>query len=107
MENQSYKKFHFQEIDCLIYFPANCNSGKYCNYNVVFVERKKGVAQPEKMVKLGDVLDSPELDQKYPHTVGYFKFSSGSGENFKPEYLELRIIRTVEDFWLFLNSLDI
>ncbi len=106
MESQ-YKKFHFQEVDCLIYFSPNGNSGKYCNYNVVLVDRKTGKAQPEKVVKLGDFLDSPEIEQKYPHTIGYFKVSSGEKENFKPEYLELRVIRTVEEFWLFLNALDI
>lgn len=107
MEPQKYKKFHFQEIDCLLYFPVQGNSGKYLGYNVLFSDRKNMEKNSEELVKLGDVFERPEVDQKFPHTVGYFKVSCGSGETFKPEYLELRLIRSVEEFWLFLNSLDI
>jgi hypothetical protein len=73
----------------------------------MLVDRKAGEAQSEKLVKLGDFLDSPEIEQKYPHTIGYFKVFSGKGKKFKPEYLELRVIKTVEELWLFLNALDI
>jgi len=107
LEKQKYKKFYFQEIDCIICFPAQGNVGKYFNYNVILIERKKIEEKSEKLVKLGDFLERHEIEQKFPHTVGYFKVSSGGGENFKPDYLELRAIKTVEDFWLFLNSLDI
>jgi len=107
LEKQKYKKFYFQEIDCLICFPTQGNAGKYCNYTVILIEAKKTEEKPEELVKLGDFLERHEIEQKYPHTVGYFKVSSGGEENFKPEYLELREIKTVEDFWLFLNSLDI
>ncbi len=107
MENQKYKKFHFQEIDGLIYFPTEGNVGKYRNYTVFLADRRNKGVQSEKCVKLGDFLESPEIEQNYPHTVGYFKVSSGEGGTFKPEYLELRIIKTVEEFWLFLNALDI
>jgi hypothetical protein len=83
------------------------NAGKYRNYDIILVEGKTIEGKSEKIVKLGDFLDRPEIDQKYPHTVGYFKVSSGEKEDFKPEYLELREIKTLEDFWLFLNSVDI
>jgi len=73
----------------------------------VFKDRKKGASQPEQRVKLGDLLEGPEFEKNYPHTVGFYKDSSSEGAEFKPSYLELRIIRMVEDFWMFLNSLDI
>jgi hypothetical protein len=100
------KKLHFQEIDWVIYFP-NCNSGgKYRDYNVIFEDRKAAVHSEEQR-KLGEVLDKAEIDRNYPHTVGFYKVSSGEGASFKPEYLELRKIQTVEEFWEFLNALDI
>ena len=73
----------------------------------MFKDRKKRASQPEQHVNLGELLESPEFEKNYPHTVGFYKESSGNGEEFKPSYLELRIVRTVEDFWMFLNSLDI
>ncbi len=102
MENQ-YKKFHFQELGWLVYFPSDGNEGKYVTYSVTI---KKG-SQPEMTAKLGEILEDLEFERNYPHTVGYYRFSSGEGADFRPEYLELRIIRCVEDFWSFLNTLDI
>jgi hypothetical protein len=103
LENQ-FRKFHFQEIGWLVYFPSCGNEGKYISYSVVF---KRGISQPERRVKLGEILDNPEFEQRYPHTVGFFKVSSGDGADFKADYLELRKIRTVEEFWSFLNALNI
>jgi len=101
------KKFHFQEIDWVVYFPRYGNKGKYCTYSVTLRDRKKGTTQPRKRIKLGEVLDKPEIERNFPHTVGFYKMSSGKGASFKPEYLELRKIQTVEEFWMFLNALDI
>ena len=95
------------EIDWLIYFPNGGNQGKYVNYNVSFRDRKKGTSQQETQSCLGEILERTEINDNYPHTIGYYKESSGEGASFRPEYLEIRIIRTVEDFWAFLNSLDI
>lgn len=94
-------------MDWLIYFPRCGNKGKYLRYIVMFVDRKKGNNKPEKHVKLKEVLENPEFERRYPHTVGYFKECCGEGVSFKPEYLEIRKINTAEDFWLFLNALDI
>jgi hypothetical protein len=105
--DSQFKKFHFQELDWIVCFPDCGNTGKYMSYTVMFKNRKKGASEPEKRVSLGDLLESPEFENHYPHTVGFYKDSSGDGAEFKPSYLELRIIRMVEDFWLFLNSLDI
>jgi len=101
------KKFHFQEIDWIIYFPRHGNKGKYRDYKVTFRDRKKRLTQQGKRIKLGEVLDKPEIDRGYPHIVGFYKVSSGRGASFKPQYLELRKITTVEDLWFFLNALDI
>jgi len=91
----------------VVYFPKHGNKGKYRNYNVTFRDRKRKVTQPGKRIRLGEVLDKPEIDRNYPHTVGFYKVSCGKGASFKPAYLELRKIETIEEFWLFLNSLDI
>jgi hypothetical protein len=99
-----FKKFHFQELGWLVYFPSCDNEGKYNNYTVVL---KKGISHPEKTVRLGEILEDPEFELHYPHTVGYYKLSAGEGTSFKPDYLELRKIGTVEEFWMFLNSLNI
>jgi hypothetical protein len=101
------KKFHFQEIDWIVYFPKHGNEGKYLNYSVMFRDRKRRITQPGKRIKLGEVLEKLEIERNYPHTVGFYKESSGKGANFKPEYLQLRRVQSVEDFWMFLNSLDI
>jgi hypothetical protein len=106
LENET-KNFHFIEIDLLVYFPRYGNKGKYLNYSVMLIDRKKGTPQPEKLVKLEEFLENPEFEQRYPHTVGYYKEYSGEGAEFKPEYLEIRRISTVEEFWLFLNAVDI
>ena len=95
------------EIGWIVSFPRYGNKGKYLNYSVMLIDRKRGTAQLGNCVKLGEVLDNPEFEQNCPHTVGYYKGSSGEGADFKPEYLEIRRISTVEDFWLFLNALDI
>ena len=71
------------------------------------MDRKRGVAQLGKCVKLNEILDNVEFEQNYPHTVGYYKGSSGEGAEFRPEYLEIRRVSTVEELWLFLNAVDI
>jgi len=73
----------------------------------VHLKSKETVNQAGKATILGEFLDSPAVDSNYPHTVGYYKNSTGEGETFQPEYLELRKIGTVEEFWLFLNASDI
>lgn len=105
---ESYKKkFHFQEIDWVICFPADGNAGKYRTYKVLLVERKNRKFSEGKQLRLGEVLDRTELENGYPHTVGYFKVGNVQQENFKPEYLELRGINTVDEFWAFLNAINL
>jgi len=100
------KKFYFQEVNTIICFPNHGNRGKYLNYHVR-LKTRENVKQEGKAAVLGEFLDKPEVDNNYPHTVGYYKESTGEGSSFQPEYLELRKICTVEEFWLFLNASDV
>ncbi|MEM4733028.1 MAG: hypothetical protein QXD70_00685 [Candidatus Bathyarchaeia archaeon] len=106
MENET-KNFHFMELDWLVYFPKYGNRGKYLDYRVVFIDRSKCPVQAAKIVSLRQILEKPEFENNYPHTVGFYKGNTGEGAEFKPDYLEIRKINSVEEFWLFLNSLDI
>jgi hypothetical protein len=106
LENET-KKFHFVEMDWIVHFPRCGNKGKYLSYNVVFIDRKKEKNQPEQLVKLEEIVENRTFENSYPHTVGFYKASLGEGEAFKPEYLEIRKISNVEEFWLFLNAVDI
>ena len=100
------KKFHFQEMDWIISFPDLGNQGrKYLYYSVLFADRKKGNLQAQ--VCLADVLENPEFEKNLPHTVGFFKESIGNDANVGSVYLEIRIIRSTEEFWKFLNDLNI
>ena len=100
------KKFHFQEIDWVICFPAEGNAGKYRDY-LVLLEQEEGKFSEGKQVRLGEVFDRVEVERHYPHTVGYYKASSGEDVDFEPQYLEIREIKTVEEFWGFLNALNL
>ena len=107
LENKRHtKNFYFQEIDQIIVF-SNCgNQGKYATYNVK-IKSKEEAKQTGKSAVLGEFLESEKIECNYPHTVGYFKDFTGEGLSFKPEYLELRKICYVEEFWLFLNACNI
>ncbi|HTY75961.1 MAG TPA: hypothetical protein VMD05_10400 [Candidatus Nanoarchaeia archaeon] len=104
--DSKFKAFHFKEIDFFISFPVGGNVGKYADYDVIFVDGSSESRTLEKKVKLHEILDLIKVEQNYPHTVGYFK-TSCSGDYVKPEYLELREIRTVEEFWAFLNAVNL
>jgi len=99
------KCFHFQEKDWLICFPSEGNEGrKYLYYSVFFKDRKNG--NSDSQVFLMDLVDSAEFEKNYPYTVGFSKETSGNDADFS-NYLEIRVIRSIVDFWKFLNDLDI
>ncbi len=99
-----YKKFYFQELDWIICFANEGNEGrKYLFYSVQFIDQKKMNSQ----VILTDIVDSPIFENGYPHTVGLFRGPVDKEGNFEANFLELRIIRCLEDFWKFLNDLNI
>ncbi len=92
-------------MDWLISFPESGNNGrKYLYYSVSFADRKKGFFKNQ--VCLSDVLEKPEFEDSFPHTVGFFKESQDEIK-IASNYLEIRIIRSIEEFWKFLNDLDI
>jgi hypothetical protein len=105
METKS-KKFYFQEMDWIISFPNKGNEGKkYCFYSVQFLDRKNKHCNQNAI--LADVVDSPMFENGFPHTVGFFIDSVDKEGNFEANYFELRIIRYLEEFWKFLNDLNL
>jgi hypothetical protein len=101
-------KFHFQEIDWVIYFPSTGNKGRpYKKYGVAYRDKIRGVTQPGVRINLKDVMSTPEIRDNYPHTVAYFLHSVGKGENWTPQYLEIRTITNLEEFLRFLRDLKI
>jgi hypothetical protein len=79
------------------------NQGKYYNYKIQ-IKTRHTPNQAGKSTTLGEFLENILVENNYPHTVGYFKESVGDGPNFMPEYLALRKICTIEEFWIFLNA---
>jgi len=101
-------KFHFKEIDWVIYLPSHGNEGrKYVKYGVAYLNRKKGRSQPGRKICLKKVMAKPEIKEGYPHTVGFFLKSSGKGANWKPDYLRTKTIKKLRDFHGFLKELGL
>ena len=101
-------KFHFQEINWVIYFPSIGNEGRnYSKYGVAYRDRRRGVSQPGVRINLEDVIRKREIQENYPYTVGYYLDSSGKGRNWLPNYLETRTVANVEEFFRFLQDLGI
>lgn len=102
-----FKVFHFQELDWLLYFPTEGNRGKYCGYTVILKERKGTATRQQNSVVLGALLERAEVDEHYPHTVGFFKASCEESPDAEMRYMEIRTIHNVDEFWLFLNALNL
>jgi hypothetical protein len=93
-------------MNWVISFPESGNQGrKYLYYAVLFSDLKK--AGSEIQTCLVDILDNSAFENKVPHTVGFFKESVGELIDNRSTYLEIRIIRSIEEFWKFLNDLDL
>jgi hypothetical protein len=101
------KNFHFQEVDWVICFAESGNSGKYRDYNVFLLKSAKEDLEESERMSLGEILDMPEIENHYPHTVGYFKTETGQKPSLNHQYLELRGINTLEEFWSFLNAANL
>ena len=100
-----WKNFHFQEKDWLISFPNVGNEGrKYLYYSVKFTNRKNG---ENLQICLTEIVDSPEFEENFPHTIGFFKGAIDEKIDLKSAYLEIRIVRSIEELWKFLNDLNI
>jgi hypothetical protein len=99
-------KFHFKEIDWIIYLPSHGNDGRpYAKYGVAFHDRKKGRSQTGRRIALNEVLNRATIKNKYPHNVGFFLKSSGKGKSWKPDYLRTKNIRSKRGFYSYLKEL--
>ena len=99
------KKFHFIEIDWVIYFPSKGNENRFLmKYGVAFLNRKTGTTQSGKKIYLEDVLAYPEIKSNYPHTVRSYFESCGKKSNFSPTYLENQKIRDEKEFYDWIKN---
>jgi len=93
-------------MDWVITFPNTGNRGKkYPDYSVMLSDLKKGSS--DKNVCLRDIIENVEFESKFPHTVGFSKSGICNYPGAESRYLEIRLIRSVEEFWKFLNDLDL
>jgi len=100
-------RFHFIDIDLIIYFPESWNAGRDPGkYGVGYLDRKKICPSKSGRVNLDDVLEKcPNIKNGYPHTIGYF---IASRQKYPPKsYFEIRkisqkneIIRWIEELGL-------
>lgn len=91
-------KFHFIEINWIIYFPSKGNQGrKIENYGIAYRDRINKKTQQGPKINLSDVLAEPIIKNAYPHHVALFQNSAGKGDNWKPEYIEERTINSEKD----------
>ena len=101
-----WKSFYFQEMDWIISFPNMGNEGrKYLCYSISFIDRK--TKQVKNQITLSDIVDSPMFENGFPHTVGFFRDHVDNEGSLEANYLEIRIVRCIEEFWKFLNDLNI
>jgi len=101
-------KFHFKEIDWVLYLPSHGNEGRaYPKYGVAYLDRKKGKSQSGRRISLKEVLDRSTIKNKYPHTVGFFLKSSGKGPSWKSDYLRTKKVRSKRGFHSFLKELNL
>ena len=99
-------KFHFREIDWVVYLPIVENKGKnHKDYLVTFRNRRSGKTQNKRRINLHEVIDKPEICNRYPHSIGIYLDSSGRGKTWVPEYLLTKKLSNNKEFLALLNSL--
>ena len=100
-------KLHFQEIDWVIYFPSYGNEGRELpKYGVAFRDRINKVTQGGLRINLGDVLAHPSITDGFPHTIGLFQDSEGRGNNWEPEYIEIKQIGDKEELLQWIGQIE-
>ena len=52
-------------------------------------------------------MNKPEIENNYPHTIGYFLSATGRAANYEPQYLETRLVASLEEFYQYLRDLEI
>jgi hypothetical protein len=89
----------------IISFPRSGNENrKYLYYTVQFWDRKNNSVDN---VCLSEKVDTPEFEAHFPHTIGFFKGPINEKTDPKSAYLEIRVVNSLEEFWKFLNDLNI
>lgn len=100
-------KFHFKEIDWIIYFPSRGNEGRQLvNYGVAYRDRINRKTQPGPKINLGNVFGEPLIQNGYPHSIGLFLDSSGKGPNWTPVYVETREINNKDEFLDWIREIE-
>lgn len=101
-------KFHFQEVDWIIYFPSSGNKGRtYPKYGVAYRDRTTGESQPGVRINLESVLSKHEIRDNYPHTVIYFAEAFGKGKNYSPQKIVTRTVANQQELFRFLEEIGI
>jgi hypothetical protein len=101
-------KFHFKEIDWIIYLPSHGNEGrKSKKFGVTYLDRKKQKTQKGRMIELDDVLSRATIAKKHPHAVGFYLSSNGRGKTWEPDYLRTKNIKSKRGFYAFLKELGL
>ena len=101
-------KFHFKEIDWIIYLPSHGNKGrKTKKYGVTYLDRKKQKSQKGRMIELEDALSRAAIAKKYPHSLGFYLTSNGRGKTWEPDYLRTKKIKSKRGFYAFLKELGL
>ena len=60
-------KFHFQEIDWVVYVPSHGNERRtYQKYGVAYHDRKKGRSQPGRRIGLKEALEKQRSTRSIP-----------------------------------------
>lgn len=100
-------RFHFIEIDVIIYFPESGNVGRDTGkYGVGYLDRKKICPAKSGRVNLEDVLEKcPNIKNGYPHSVGYF---IASRQKYPPlSYVEMRKISNKSEIYQWMKELNL
>ena len=101
-------KFHFKEIDWVLYLPSHGNDGREMKkYGVTYRDRRKGKSQTGRSIALHEVLKKTTIKKKWPHTVGFFLASKGRSDSWKPDYLRTRKLKTEKAFYRLLKELSL
>jgi hypothetical protein len=100
-------RFHFIEIDLIIYFPESGNSGREPGkYGVGYLDRNKICPAKSGRVDLDDVLEKcPNIKNRYPHTIGYF---IASRVKYPPQsYKAMREVSNKSEIYRWMKELSL
>jgi hypothetical protein len=100
-------RFHFIEIDLIIYFPETGNKSRNPEkYGVGYLDRKKVCPSKSGRIDLDDVLEKcPNIKNGYPHTIGYF---IASRTTYPPKsYIETRKISQKSELFRWVVELGL